>query len=184
MMDRSRHKAISQAMSWVLRHEAARFGLALDAEGYALLSELAGVLNRHANIQVTEDDLRTVVTEGDPVKQRFSIVENCIRANYGHSLPAVISHQVGTPPPLLYHGTSAARVEVILREGLRPMARQYVHLTPDAALARSVGGRHGKPSLLAVDTVRAAAGGVVFHLANPQFWLCAAVPAEYLSRSG
>jgi putative RNA 2'-phosphotransferase len=180
-MDRTRHKAISKAMSWILRHEAAQLGLALDAEGYALLSELAATLEQHAGLRVSVDELRTVVAEADPVKQRFSIVEDCIRANYGHSLTATISHPAGIPPSSLYHGTSAARVETILREGLRPMARQYVHLTPDAALARSVGGRHGKPQLLIVDTRRAGAGGVVFYAANPQFWLCTAVPAEYLS---
>jgi putative RNA 2'-phosphotransferase len=180
-MDRARHQAVSKAMSWILRHEAARLGLTLDAEGYALLSDLAATLEQHAGLTVSVDELRTVVTEADPVKQRFSIVEDCIRANYGHSLDTTISHPTGTPPSRLYHGTSAARVEAILRDGLRPMARQYVHLTPDASLARSVGGRHGRPQLLIVDTQRAVAGGVLFYIANPQFWLCTAVPAEYLS---
>jgi putative RNA 2'-phosphotransferase len=183
-VDRARHKAISKAMARVLRHEAGRLGLTLDAEGYAALDELAQTLNRQSRLRVTVEELRAVVAEGAPVKQRYSIVEDCVRANYGHSLAAIIQHPAGTPPALLYHGTSAARVEAILREGLRPMARQYVHLTPDAALARSVGRRHGAPELLAVDTVHAAAGGVVFYLANPQFWLCAAMPAEYLSKAG
>jgi putative RNA 2'-phosphotransferase len=180
-MDRERHVAISKAMSWILRHEATRLDLTLDAEGYALLSDLAATLRQHAGLRVSVDELRMVVAEADPAKQRFSIVEDCIRANYGHSLAGAIQHQAGTPPSLLYHGTSTARLAAILREGLRPMARQYVHLTPDAALARSVGSRHGKPQLLVVDTAWAGAGGVVFYTANPRFWLCTAVPAEFLA---
>lgn len=46
------------------------------------------------------------------------------------------------PPRLLFHGTSAAAAEAILESGhLKPMSRQYVHLSSDKATALIVGKR-------------------------------------------
>ncbi len=61
------------------------------------------------------------------------------------------------------------------------MARQYVHLTEDRALALKVGSRHGKPRLIQVDAPRAPAEGVVFYKANRSFWLADAVSERYLT---
>lgn len=47
----------------------------------------------------------------------------------------------GTPPAVLFHGTATASLPVILADGLRPMRRQYVHLSADRDTALSVGSR-------------------------------------------
>ena len=171
---------LSKLMSLILRHEPDKFGVVLDAEGYTPLAELLDALRR-GHPDVTEADVREVVATVEPLKQRFSIVDDEIRANYGHSLDGKIHHVPGVPPDVLFHGTAEKAVEAILLTGLRPMGRQYVHLTVDRALALKVGGRHGRPRLIQVDARGAHAEGVVFYPANRSFWLADAVPDGFLA---
>jgi len=178
----ARFVRLSKLMSLILRHRPGDFGVTLDAEGFTPLRELLRAV-RTRDADVTEADLRVVVEKGDPAKQRFSIVGEDIRANYGHSLERKILHPVGEPPEVLFHGTAEPSVDAILSGGLRPMRRQYVHLTPDRELALRIGARHGKPCLLRVDAGRAHRDGIPFRRANESFWLVDSVPASYLRRA-
>lgn len=133
-----------------------------------------------AALRVTEDDLAAVLAL--PGKQRYEIEDGRIRARYGHSIAERVEHPTATPPEVLFHGTSAAVVADILREGLRPMARQYVHLSADRATARQVGARRRGPvTVLLVAAGDAHRAGVAFREAGPGVWLADAVPAAYLS---
>jgi putative RNA 2'-phosphotransferase len=67
-------------------------------------------------------------------------------------------------------------VEAILRDGLRPMGRRHVHLSPDAATARRVGARHGRPEVLEVAAGDLAAAGHVFLRSDNGVWLTDRVP--------
>lgn len=173
---------VSKLLSLMLRHEPAQFDLLLDAEGFAPLEEVLRAL-RTRKPEATLDDIRAVIEIVEPDKRRFSIVDDEIRANYGHSLTRKIEHAAQTPPAVLLHGTTVATVDVILRDGLSPMRRQYVHLTTDRALANRVGARRGKPVILQVAALDAHREGTVFHRANEAFWLADHVPAAYLRRS-
>ena len=62
-------------------------------------------------------------------KRRHEVVGDRIRALYGHSLPGKLRRETAKPPAMLFHGTSPEAAEKILREGLKPMRRQYVHLS-------------------------------------------------------
>ncbi len=179
-MSTARLVELSKLLSFMLRHEPAKFGLVLDAEGFVSLEEtLRAVCTRFP--QASEADIFSVVEQVEPDKRRFSIVERDIRANYGHSLAERIRHDAVTPPASLLHGTNAAAVDVILRSGLAPMNRQYVHLTTHIDLASRVGARRGKPVILHVDAAAAHRDGVRFYRANESFWLADSVPAHYLA---
>jgi putative RNA 2'-phosphotransferase len=173
--------ALSKLMSLILRHQPDQFGVVLDGEGYTPLNDLLDAIRR-TRPDVSIDDLRAVVERVEPRKQRYSIAGEDIRANYGHSLSGKILHRAAHPPDILLHGTAEASVGDILTVGLRPMSRQYVHLTEDRSLALKVGGRHGKPRLISVDAERAYREGVAFYVANRSFWLAEEVPAKYLSQ--
>ena len=69
----------------------------------------------------------------------------------------------------------------IMTSGLKPMRRQYVHLTEDRLLALTIGGRHGKPRLIQVDAGRVHQQGIRFYRAHPQFWLADEIPSMFLS---
>jgi putative RNA 2'-phosphotransferase len=179
MTDRKYLKQISKRMSWVLRHGAERLGLSIDPEGYIPVEELLAVLQETVP-SISEKTIHAVIEGVETQKQRFSIADGYIRANYGHSLAQHIKHIPAEPPGVLYHGTSTIFKELILAEGLRPMKRQYVHLTTDPNLAAKIGSRHGKPCVLTVDARKAYENGIEFYQANRSFWLVTALPKEFL----
>ena len=77
-------------------------------------------------------------------KVRFEIKDDKIRALYGHSSSILfnkIQKTASKPPDILYHGTSPSAAKNIMSEGLRPMNRQYVHLSTDKNTALQVGKR-------------------------------------------
>jgi putative RNA 2'-phosphotransferase len=172
-------KSLSKVMALVLRHQPERFGVTLDPEGYVSLEELLVAVDR-MRPGTSRADLVAVVEGLEPAKRRFTISGDSIRANYGHSLRARVSHEEATPPAVLYHGTWEGAVNVILERGLLPMGRQYVHLTTNRDLARRIGSRHGKPVVVCVDARRAHDGGVRFYRANDSFWLVDTLPPGYL----
>jgi putative RNA 2'-phosphotransferase len=74
-------------------------------------------------------------------KRRHEVVGDRIRALYGHSVPGKLRRERAAPPAALFHGTSPDAAKVIMHEALRPMSRQYVHLSVDTAMASEVGRR-------------------------------------------
>lgn len=171
---------ISKALSLILRHEPHRFGVVLDAEGYASLADVLDAVRTRVP-GVSEQDIEAVIREVEPDKRRFTLSDGEIRANYGHSTAEKILHEPTLPPALLLHGTSEKSVDVILEQGLRPMRRQYVHLTTNADLAARVGSRHGRVRVLNVDSAAAHAAGVAFFRANESFWLANWIPPEFIT---
>jgi len=170
---------ISKALSLILRHEPHRSGIVLDPEGYAPLEEVLNAVRRRVP-GATEQDIEAVIREVEPDKCRFTLDDGEIRANYGHSTADKIFHEPALPPALLLHGTSEKSVDVILEQGIRPMRRQYVHLTTNAELAARVGSRHGKVRVLNVEAAAAHAAGVVFYRANESFWLANWIPPQFI----
>lgn len=114
-------------------------------------------------------------------KRRYEIKGDRIRALYGHSVPGHIAKVEAAPPERLFHGTSPRVWEVIRVEGLRPMGRQYVHLSVDVATAEQVGRRKAStPVVLSVRAGEACERGVRFLRGNEMVWLAEVVPAEFI----
>jgi len=170
---------ISKLLSLMLRHQPEQFSLTLDAEGFAPIEDVLTALQSRLP-GASADDILAVVATIEPDKRRFSIEDGEIRANYGHSLEERIKQQVATPPALLLHGTTESAALRILKEGLTPMRRQYVHMTVNRELALRVGARRGKPALLMIDAAAAHDTGVAFYRANDSFWLADSVPAKFI----
>ncbi|MEM7746259.1 MAG: RNA 2'-phosphotransferase, partial [Pseudomonadota bacterium] len=62
-----------------------------------------------------------------------------------------------------------------------PGARQHVHLSPDRATAKTVGGRRGKPVILQIDAAGLAASGHLFYQSANGVWLTDHVPPTALT---
>jgi putative RNA 2'-phosphotransferase len=165
---------LSKRMSHALRHAPWLYELELDEAGWTPVADLLVALG------MTRAQLENVVRESP--KQRFELADDRVRARYGHSVPGRIVREPGTPPAELFHGTSESAAPAILRDGLRPMGRQYVHLSVTREMAESVGSRKGdRVRVLTVDTPAARAAGVDFLRGNEIVWLAEHVPAEFLS---
>ena len=169
---------LSKFLSFVLRHKPDAIGLTLDAQGWASIDELIERSNA-AGTQFDQGELRQVVETSD--KKRFSISADGqrVRAAQGHSVAVELGLSPQEPPSVLYHGTATRFVDVILSEGLKPQARQQVHLSVDEATAYRVGQRHGKPAILKVEALRMHAQGFKFFLADNGVWLIDQVPPEF-----
>lgn len=173
---------LSKTISFILRHNPWMFELELDDEGWVNLTTLIEALHRdsHRWRSVTQTDVETLIAQSD--KQRFEIREGSIRALYGHSIATKLKKELGVPPDVLFHGTHQKALSVIMDDGLRPMGRQYVHLSVDTTMAEEVGKRKGgKLVILEVDAARAHQDGIMFYIGNEQVWLADFVPAAYLS---
>ena len=174
---------LSRAISHALRHEPWLYELELDVEGWTSIEALVGALRRERGwAELTVADVVAMVAAA--VKQRHEVREGRIRALYGHSLPGRIALVRREPPAVLFHGTSPSVVEAILGDGLRPMGRQYVHLSVDVETALAVGARKAPvPVVLRVAAVEAAAEGVSFFFGNDRVWLADMVPARFITRT-
>lgn len=176
-MDERRLVEISKYLARHLRHRPERIGLTLDPEGWADVGDLLAAAGEHG-FALTRAELEHVVAVND--KKRYELDGNRIRAAQGHSVPVSLNLPVVPPPELLFHGTVRRFVEPILRDGLLPMRRHAVHLSPDRETARRVGARRGEPVILVVEAGRMAADGHEFRVSSNGVWLVGSVPPEYL----
>ena len=162
----------------MLRHHPAAVGIALDEGGWVDVDELIAASPPGPPLLGRRLD-HVVATNN---KKRFAFSEDGrrIRASQGHSVEVDLGLAPVEPPDVLYHGTAAPTLPLVLREGLKPMSRQDVHLSADVETAVRVGARHGRPVVLAVDAAALAATGHVFRVSANGVWLTDAVPPTHL----
>jgi len=173
---------LSKTVSYILRHNPQSFDLKLAADASVETDKLLAALKNKFK-EITKSDLVELV-ENDP-KGRFSFLDNQkrIRANYGHSLKGVNpDYQAVKPPEILYHGTRPAVKNKILAAGLRPMGRNYVHLSIGIKEAEKVALRRtNEPIIFKVKAFKAYQEGHNFYKTAEAIYLTDQISAEYLS---
>lgn len=164
----------SKFLSYVLRHHPEKINLKLDKDGWADIESLCKLSD------FTLSELETIVSNDE--KTRYSIKDGKIRANQGHSTDKVnVIFKSAVPPVILYHGTNIECVSVILKQGLLPMSRHYVHLTSDLSTAKSVGGRRKSGfAILEIDAKTMYNDGCTFYLSENNVWLVKEVSPKYI----
>ena len=181
--EKRRSIKLSKFLGLILRHQPERFALVLDGAGWASLSEVLEILRGLPNFRwARRTDVVRIVDEGrQDGRQPFEVEGRRIRARYGHSLAQPIAYEPCTPPPVLYHGTNQDALEAIYLEGLLPLERQYVHLSPDRETAIRIGPRHsGQPVVLIVRAANAHAAGISFYQASEAVYLAKGIPPDFL----
>lgn len=175
------YSRLSKTVAHALRHAPEQYGLELDSAGWVEVEDLLVALRARRKLwrDLVAGDLEAMIAASD--KKRYELDNGRIRAYYGHSLLQKIEKTATEPPEVLYHGTSSARAKVILSEGLRPMSRQYVHLSSDRDTAHQVGSRHdSNPAILVVQAHKAHVAGIDFYLGNDDVWLAETIPPEFI----
>jgi putative RNA 2'-phosphotransferase len=180
-VDARRLVKVSKWLALHLRHRPERIGLTLDRAGWADVDELLAHAEA-AHFALTRDELLEVVATNDKRRYELDAAGGRIRAVQGHTVAVDLDLVPVPPPEMLYHGTTERFLAPILAEGLRPMGRHHVHLSPDVDTARAVGRRRGRPVVLEVAAERMAAEGRQFFRSANGVWLCAEVPARFLRR--
>lgn len=172
---------LSKLLSLWLRHDPTAGGLTLDAQGWTDIDAVLAGLAR-ARKSVDRERLFQLVEQND--KQRYELSADTIRirARQGHSVAVELDWPRTDPPTFLYHGTVDRVMAAILAEGLRPMRRHHVHLSPDIDTARRVGARRGVPVVVEIRAAALAETGQAFFLTGNGVWLTEHVPPTHLVR--
>lgn len=133
----------SRAMSYYLRHSGK---MAKDGSGWVEIVDLAELFGP------TIDSLDLILVATDFREPRFEIAGSRIRARYGHTADVQIELDVVSIDDSLFHATSFGVAErILLRDGLLPMKRRYVHLSTDSGVATVSGSRHGPGVVLTME---------------------------------
>ena len=170
----------SHYLSKVLRHQAARLGLHIEANGFV---KLRSILDHRETIRKfgrseNTAHIEQIVRECE--KQRFKLIRHedgqlYIRANQGHSGkvadvidPEKLLREVFYPEeiPCVLHGTYSEFWEPIKSRGLSKMSRQMIHF------ARGLPGKDGVISgmrktcdmFIYIDARKAMAAGIRFFM--------------------
>lgn len=158
----------SKRLAYLLRHSDLP-----DRNGWV---RVGVVLNE---MSITLQMLQDIVAKDTKGRFEFSEDESSVRALYGHSIDVDLELEPTTPPMILYHGTAEKYLENIMKDGLKPRKRNYVHLSETIDMAMQVGARHGKPIVLAIDTEAMISAGYKFYKALSGVWLTSEVPARF-----
>jgi len=173
---------LSKTVSYILRHHPEDFDLKLNPDASVETDQLLQALKGKFK-DLTKADLIQLV-KNDP-KGRFSFLEDRkrIRANYGHSIEGVNpDYQAVKPAEFLYHGTTPEVKDKILTAGLKPMGRNYVHLSVGVKEAEKVARRRtNQPLILKIEALRAFRGGQNFYKTAENIYLTDQLSADYLS---
>ncbi len=171
---------LSRLVSGALRHFPHALNLRLDEEGFVDLGELAEAVRRRPGYEWVRREHLLALAALDP-KGRFEVRGGRIRARYGHSVRVRVSYAEEYPGAPLYHGTSASRLPSIMRRGLIPMRRLFVHLTTSFEDAAARARRHPDPVVLVIDPQRMR-GRVPLYRASGRVYVAPRVPPDCIAR--
>lgn len=173
-------RKLLRAVCYLLRHQTETAILPRDSEGFVTTRDLhRALVQRPENAHpFNVDEVRQLLARHS---DRFEVVEDRVRARYGHSLEGTEVGAPTIPPPRLYHGTCERWREAINLLGLRPMGRRYVHLTSDLDYARSIALKaQVAPLIVRVEAARAQEQGIKFWRASRHVWLVEFVAPAFL----
>ena len=169
---------LSRFLSYLLRHRPKEFPLAFDRHGFVELADIVTVVQERYE-GVTEADIRNLINEGE--KKRFELRGDRVRATYGHSFPVDLGLDPVQAPVSLFYGTARDLAGSILKDGLKPRDRRYVHLSSSLQDAEAIGKRRDpKPAIIVVDASAAQQANISFYASGPLF-LAETVPPQFLS---
>jgi len=163
-----------------LRHDPWKYGLDLDDRGWTAIEHLLMAL-RVVHFRwdsLAWGDVEAAIREHS---DRIQVENGRIRASYGHSVSLSSPPALAVPPNELFHGTGIETLEVILRHGLQPIGRQFVHLTSDEAYAIHVSANRCNGVVLTVKASQAHAQGIGFRKASDHVWLTLNIPPVFLN---
>ncbi len=162
---------LSKKLSKTLRHN---IQIGIQSDGFI---SVATLLKQPMFKGYTADDIRECVDTNN--KQRFTLQDDMIRANQGHSisvpdLELELLSETFFDNVKLIHGTYRHAWDLIEIQGLSKMGRNHIHFTTKIPSEGQVisGMRHSCNVFVYVDAVRAIRDGYKFYKSSNGVILC------------
>ena len=139
---------LSKKMSYALRHCPEEFGLDMAPDASVFLDDLLKAL------EANTDDILYVVRHDNKGRFSYNSETGRIWCKHGHTIDGVnpdleiVDSSVSDLPEVLYHGTKDQFIKSVMKDGLKHMDRNFVHLTPSKETARSVADRRSGKSII------------------------------------
>ncbi len=174
-----RRVRISKLVSLLLRHNPDLGGLSPDERGFVPLDDLLDSVVKIMREECSRKEVLDVILSD---RERFEVVNGKVRARYGHSFRVIYDRPLPPEevPEVLYHGTTLKSLRSILKEGLRPMNRTYVHLSLTKERALEVARRRKGPHVILRIRARELARMVPMYRPSHLTFLVERVPPEYI----
>ena len=172
-------KNVSRKISYLLRHNPE--DLSMDSEGWVWTNDLL------KKIGISMQELKYLVETNDKKRFAFSADKLQIRASQGHSekVDVDIKFKEVQFPEFYFHGTSVKNVASIMKTGINPGTRKYVHLSKSKETAEAVGLRHSKNrkdlEILLIDGNQMKRDGLKIYESENGVILVEHVPPKYIS---
>ena len=163
------HIKESKRLAYLLRHSNLP-----DYNGWVKVSVVLG------NLGLSLQDLQQIVESDNKGRFEFSEDKSSVRALYGHSIDVNLGLEPTIPPPILYHGTAEKYIDSIMKEGLTPRKRNFVHLSETIDMAKQIGTRHGSPVVFSIDIEAMIRAGYKFYKAQNGIWLTEDILPKFL----
>jgi len=190
------NEKLSKTISYSLRHKPDEFDITLDENGWAdleLLIENISIKDKYFK-ELSLYDVSLMIDhsikkrhELKPIKKEYDkkwlghYYVWQIRAKYGHSLETRMNYGISEPPEILYHGTDSKVVDSIMKNGLKPMTRAYVHLSTDKDTAKKVGLRKSDDmTILKILAKEAFNNGQNFYKVDSNIWLTDKIRTKFI----
>lgn len=177
-MGKEKHQKISVKLSWYLRHNK-------DIEAFKKDENWNGSVPVEwilKELEINMTILDEIVETDKKGRYSFNSDKTTIKANQGHSVNVNLGLIPSEPPKILYHGTNQNVKDIILDTGLKPMNRQFVHLSEDIETASVVGKRRvGDLVILKIDSESMYKDNIEFVKSQNGVWLVDIVNPKYLS---
>lgn len=169
---------LSRWLLKVLRHDPEAAGVSMDRDGWVAMEQIVSSLPSHliAFSNLPHEFLAELIEH--LLWQRVQLIDENIRATYGHTTRLLDPVESHTPDAPLFHGTSWELWPLIGHVGLTPAGRRFVQLTTDFDYANRIAlGRSAHPLVLQVATRDALDVGVKFYNFGIHVWQCTAIPS-------
>ena len=178
LLDETKTEQLGRLVAGGLRHFPEDLGLVMDSRGWVDLTKLGQVVtSRH---RWAGKELVIALVQSDS-KQRYEIVDDKVRARYGHSVDVELDHPENKLPKL-YYGASEEEADRILEIGIKSASQRYVHLSTTPEKAWHVATfRTGNPKVIQVDAAAAQKAGVKMMTVNEDIVISETIPYIYLS---
>ncbi|MEM4188017.1 MAG: RNA 2'-phosphotransferase [Candidatus Hadarchaeum sp.] len=171
-LDEKQRERLSRLMAFHLRHDAT---IERTPEGFVSVQKLADVIRRKIN-WVKPQHIREVAIFD--TKGRYELDGQQIRARYGHSVEVKLDYPEADVD-FLYYAVAPEALSQAITEGLKPLARKMVHLSPTVDRALEAGKiRAENPVVLVVDVKRAKEMGIKILKASERVYLAREIPPQ------